>query len=80
MTDHRPPETPRTYLDDPKLQMVLEPGHEQADAETVLAELLERGPGPADAALLIRGAVMLRAAGAGTAAACLSTSMTWLYG
>ncbi|GAB3167574.1 hypothetical protein GCM10027258_93120 [Amycolatopsis stemonae] len=80
MTDRPPPEPRRTYLDDPELPLVLEPGHERADAAAVLDELLDRSPNSEEAALLIRGAVMLRATGAGTAAACLSTSMTWLYG
>ncbi|SFW12759.1 hypothetical protein [Amycolatopsis australiensis] len=78
MTDPRPPKP--TYLDDPDLQLVIEPGHERANAGDVLAELLHRQPNAQEAALLIRGATMLYTVGAGSAAACLSTSMTWLYG
>ncbi|MEQ0560756.1 hypothetical protein ABJI51_16845 [Amycolatopsis sp. NEAU-NG30] len=80
MTGQDDPRSPRTYLDDPELPLVIEPGHEDTDADEVLTDLLARQPNPEEAVLLIRGAVMLHAAGAGTAAACLNTSMTWLYG
>ncbi|GLY42990.1 hypothetical protein Amsp01_090130 [Amycolatopsis sp. NBRC 101858] len=68
----------RTYPDDPALQLVIDTADLCADAEIVIGELLTRAP--ADAALIVRGAALLSASGAGTAAECLATSMTWLYG
>ncbi|WP_146060355.1 hypothetical protein [Amycolatopsis sp. CA-128772] len=60
------------------MTLVIDPADVGADAETVIDQLLARAP--ADAALVVRGAAMLSAAGAGIAAECLATSMTWLYG
>lgn len=78
MTEPRRPASAPTYLDDPALPLVIDPAALGVDAETVIGELLTRGP--ADAAIIVWGAVLLPAAGAGTAAECLATSMTWLYG
>lgn len=78
MTDHRRPADARTYLDDPTLPLVVDPADLGADAETVIGDLLTRNP--ADTAIIVRGAALLSAADAGTAAECLATSMTWFYG
>ncbi|WIV60665.1 hypothetical protein [Amycolatopsis nalaikhensis] len=78
MTDPTHPATVTTFLDDPALPLVIDPADVGADAETVIGELLTRDP--ADAAIVVRGAALLSAADAGTAAECLATSMTWLYG
>ncbi|SEF38139.1 hypothetical protein SAMN05421837_11890 [Amycolatopsis pretoriensis] len=78
MTDPHRPAIVGTYLDDPALQLVIDPADVGADAETVIGDLLTRDP--PDAAIIVRGAVLLSAADAGTAAECLATSMTWLYG
>jgi hypothetical protein len=78
MTDPTDPTVARTYLDDPGLTLVIDDADVGADAETVIGELLARNP--ADAALIVRGARMLSDAGAGSAAECLATSMTWYYG
>ncbi|MFF1612244.1 hypothetical protein ACFVYA_31060 [Amycolatopsis sp. NPDC058278] len=78
MTDSDRPTVARTYLDDPSLALVIDDADVGADAESVIGELLMRDP--ADAALIVRGAATLSATGAGTAAECLATSMTLLYG
>ncbi|WP_284740278.1 hypothetical protein [Amycolatopsis sp. RTGN1] len=76
MTDPSQPASGPSYLDDPDLALVIDPADAGADA--VIADLLARDP--VDAEIIVRGAAMLSAAGAGTAAECLAASMTWLYG
>lgn len=66
-----------TYLDEPGLTLVIDDANVDADPEIVNGEILMREP--ADAALIVRGAAMLSAAGAATAK-YLATSMTRLYG
>ncbi|MET8997173.1 hypothetical protein [Amycolatopsis sp. NPDC004169] len=78
MTEDRRPTAAPTYLDDPDLQLVVDDADADADADAIIGELLERDP--ADAHAVVRGAAMLFAAKAGTAAECLATSLTWLYG
>ncbi|MBE8524229.1 hypothetical protein ILP97_43280 [Amycolatopsis sp. H6(2020)] len=78
----RRPTGARAYLDDPACRSSSIPPTSAPtptpDAETVIGELLSRES--ADAAIIVRGAALLSAADAGTAAECLATSMTWLYG
>lgn len=76
MTDDRRPTAAPTYLDDPDLLLVVDDA--DADAESVIGELLTRDP--ADAHAVVRGAATLFAADAGTAAQCFATLTTWLYG
>ncbi|WP_328617245.1 hypothetical protein OHS18_13465 [Amycolatopsis sp. NBC_00355] len=78
MTDPTRPTVAQTYLDNPDLALIIDDADIDADPEAVIGELLTRDP--ADAALIVRGAALLSAADAGTAAECLATSMTWLYG
>jgi hypothetical protein len=78
MTDQSQPTGEPSYLDHPELALVIDPADLGADPETVIADLLARDP--ADTEIIVRGAAMLSAAGAGTAAECLATSMTWRDG
>jgi len=59
-------------VSDPTLPRLIESADLGADAEAVIGELLTRGP--ADAALIVRGAALLSAAEAETGAECLATS------
>jgi hypothetical protein len=70
----------RSYLDDPDHARVLDPASLDADAETVLENLLRRNASLDDLELIFRGAAQLFEAHAGTAAECLDTSVIWLYG